>query len=90
MKYVRSYSSLNEGLSVKSKQKLEKLASKFIRDYVLNEFVNNSDGAQAFYSMIEDMHEKELGVSMEEVDDNYDEIENLVKDFAKKLVAHIS
>ena len=89
MKYVKPYGSLNEGLSAKSKQKLEKMAARFIRDYVMNEFVNNSDGAQAFYSMIEDMHEKELGINHQEVDDNYDEVEKLLQDYAKKLVSHI-
>lgn len=88
MKYVKSYRALNENLSLKSKSIIEKLAEKFIHDYVLNEFVNNRDGAAAFYELVENMHEKELGIKAEEIEDNYNEIEKIVKDCAKKLVSH--
>ena len=77
--------SVSESFSPKSKSIIEKMAKKFISDYILNEFVNNSDGATNFYSMLEDMHTKERGVELDEIDDNYEEVEKLIKDIASNL-----
>jgi hypothetical protein len=82
---TNSSESVLESFSPKSKGVIEKLAKKFISDYLLNEFVNNSDGSTSFYSMLEDMHEKERGVSLDEIDDNYEEVEKMIKDIASKL-----
>ena len=60
-----------------------------MKNYILDEFINNSDGTDNFILYYEEQHEKESKLPQGTVENNYDEIKEIMKSVVTEIVSNI-
>lgn len=68
---------------------MEKYMKAYIKDHLIDSFVNNSGEIDEFFLYYEQQHEKETKIPADELEDNYDDMSKLLKDLALKIANRI-